>query len=42
MLASWLWRLAARRFGGLGVPLASHAVADAAIATAATIIAFGG
>jgi len=40
--ASWLWRVAARRFDGLGVPLVSHAVADASIVVAATLICRGG
>lgn len=39
---SWSWRLATRRFGGLGVALASHAVADASIVAAATLIARAG
>jgi hypothetical protein len=42
LLASWMWRVAARRFGGLGVPLFSHAVADVAVVSAATLIAFRG
>ena len=37
--ASWLWRLADYRFGGLGVPLVSHAAADLSIMVAATLIA---
>jgi hypothetical protein len=37
--ASWLWRLAAHRFGGLGVPLVSHAAADLSIMVAAMLIA---
>jgi membrane protease YdiL (CAAX protease family) len=40
LLAAWLWRLAARRFGGLGVPLLSHAIADVSIITAATLLIF--
>jgi hypothetical protein len=36
--ASFAWRLAAGRFGGLGVPLVSHAAADISIVLAATII----
>jgi hypothetical protein len=36
--ASFAWRLAARRFGGLGVPLVSHATADISIVVAATFI----
>ena len=36
---SWLWRLADHRFGGLGVPLVSHAAADLSIMVAATLIA---
>jgi membrane protease YdiL (CAAX protease family) len=42
LLTSWLWRLATRRFGGLGVALASHAFADASIVVAATLIARAG
>jgi hypothetical protein len=42
VLTSWLWRLATRRFGGLGVALTSHAVADASIVVAATFIARAG
>jgi hypothetical protein len=38
LLTSWLWRLAARRFGGLAVPLLSHAAADASIVLAASFI----
>lgn len=37
--ASWLWRLAAYRFGGIGVPLVSHAAADLSIMVAAMLIA---
>jgi hypothetical protein len=36
--ASWTWRAAAGRFGGLGVPLASHAAADISIVAAAAVI----
>jgi membrane protease YdiL (CAAX protease family) len=41
-LVSWLWRILARRFGGIAVPLLSHAVADASIIIAANQIARGG
>jgi len=41
-LVSWLWRTLAGRFGGLAVPLLSHAVADASIIIAANQIARGG
>jgi hypothetical protein len=42
LLASWTWRVVDRRFGGLGVPLISHAAADASIVAAATMLARGG
>ena len=35
---SWLWRLAARRQGGLAVPLFSHMIAGAGIMTAVFLI----
>lgn len=38
MAASWTWRWTARRFGGLSVPLISHAAADVSIVLAATLI----
>jgi hypothetical protein len=40
--ASWTWRQSAGRFGGLGVPLVSHAAADISIVVAATIISRAG
>ncbi len=40
-LVSWLWRMLAGRFGGIAVPLLSHAVADASIIIAANQIARG-
>jgi membrane protease YdiL (CAAX protease family) len=40
--ASWMWRWTTRRFGGLGVPLVSHAVADISIVVAATFISRAG
>ena len=42
LLASWTWRVVERRFGGLGVPLISHASASAGIVAAATMLARGG
>jgi hypothetical protein len=36
--ASFAWRQAARRWGGLGVPLVAHATADISIVVAATVI----
>lgn len=41
-LVSWLWRIVTRRFGGLAVPLVSHAAADASIIIAANQIVRGG
>jgi hypothetical protein len=38
LIASWTWRLLARRFGGLGVSIISHAFADASIITAAALL----
>lgn len=38
VLVAWMWRQAVLRFGGLGVPLASHVVADASIVTAITLL----
>jgi membrane protease YdiL (CAAX protease family) len=35
---AWGWRYAVRKYGGLGVSLASHAVADFSIVLAATLI----
>jgi len=40
--ASWMWRWTSRRFGGLGVPLVSHAAADISIVVAATFISRAG
>jgi membrane protease YdiL (CAAX protease family) len=36
---AWGWRYAVRRYGGLGVPVVSHAVADLSIVMAVTFIA---
>lgn len=41
-VAAWAWRYAAGRFGGLGIPLVSHAVADLSIVLAITAIAAPG
>jgi membrane protease YdiL (CAAX protease family) len=38
LVSAWLWRVAVLRFGGLGVPLASHVVADAGIVVAVTLL----
>lgn len=41
-VAAWTWRYAAERFGGLGIPLVSHAVADLSIVLAISAIAAPG
>lgn len=37
-VVAWGWRYAVRRYGGLGVPLVSHVVADLSVVVAATFI----
>ncbi len=39
--AAWMWRRTGSRFGGLGVALVTHAVADASIIVAAALVLHG-
>ena len=41
MGAGWLWRQISTRYGGLAIPVATHAVADLSVIVAAALIAHG-